>query len=422
MPKHVSLCLVMCATSVLAAPSLMAATDAEVDALKQQLELLKQHYDAQQKALMVLEQRLKQVESQPVQKPLVRPIPPTGRSEAVAKADNKAGEAGYGTSLQDDAAPARSVENIYNEASGFFGTGTFSFETGLTYSHYDSRQLFLNGFLALDTIFLGNIGVDQINSDSLTLDLTGRYNWRDRWQFDLNVPVVYRETTFESAGAGGSSTSISEETVTRDPEIGDVSAGIAYKFLTETESRPDAVLSLRVKAPTGKDPYGIKLQQVPGNDNLTVPEELPTGNGVWSVTPGISLVKTVDPAVLFGNLSYTYNLEEDYSDISSTRGVKQPGTVQLGNWFQFGLGMAFALNERMSLSMSYSQLLSQKSKVKAEGQSFQSVPSSDANAAYYNIGMTYAVDQNLSIVPNLSIGLTPDAPDFTFSVRFPYYF
>ncbi|MGX5217243.1 transporter [Pseudomonas segetis] len=418
MPKHLSLCLVMCAASAAAAPSLMAATDAEVDALKQQLEQLKQHYDAQQKALMVLEQRLKQVESQPVQKPLLRPIPPTGRSETVAKS----GEAGYGTSLQDDAAPARSVENIYNEASGFFGTGTFSFETGLTYSHYDSRQLFLNGFLALDTIFLGNIGVDQINSDTLTLDLTGRYNWRDRWQFDLNVPVVYRETTFESAGAGGASTSISEETVTRNPEIGDISAGIAYKFMTETESRPDAVVSLRVKAPTGKDPYGIKLQQVPGNDNLTVPEELPTGNGVWSITPGISLVKTVDPAVLFGNLSYTYNLEEDYSDISSTRGVKQPGTVQLGNWFQFGLGMAFALNERMSLSMSYSQLLSQKSKVKAEGQSFTSVPSSDANAAYYNIGMTYAVDENLSIVPNLSIGLTPDAPDFTFSIRFPYYF
>lgn len=421
MPKHFSMRLVMCASSVLVSQAVMATTDAEVNLLKQELEQLRQHYDQQQKALMVLEQRLKQVESQPVapvQKPLVRPIPTTGRSQTVAKE----GEAGYGTSLQDDAAPARSVENIYNEASGFFGTGTFSFETGLTYSHYDSRQLFLNGFLALDTIFLGNIGVDQINSDSLTLDLTGRYNWHDRWQFDISAPVVYRETTFESAGAGGASTSISEETVTRDPALGDVSAGVAYKFLTETESRPDAVLSLRVKAPTGKDPYGIKLQAVPGNDNLTVPEELPTGNGVWSVTPGISLVKTVDPAVLFGNLSYTYNLEEDFSDISSTRGIKQPGTVKLGNWFQFGLGMAFALNERMSLSMSYSQLLSQKSKVKADGQSFTTVPSSDANAAYYNIGMTYAVDQNLSIVPNLSIGLTPDAPDFTFSLRFPYYF
>ncbi|MEN1480702.1 hypothetical protein AAIH16_45075, partial [Pseudomonas aeruginosa] len=27
-----------------------------------------------------------------------------------------------------------------------------------------------------------------------------------------------------------------------------------------------------------------------------------------------------------------------------------------------------------------------------------------------------------SIVPSLSIGITPDAPDFTFGVKFPYYF
>ena len=46
----------------------------------------------------------------------------------------------------------------------------------------------------------------------------------------------------------------------------------------------------------------------------------------------------------------------------------------------------------------------------------------NGNAAYYNIGMTFAPTPQLSIVPNLAIGLTPDAPDFTFGVRVPYYF
>ncbi|MGC3710928.1 hypothetical protein ACPTKC_30255, partial [Pseudomonas aeruginosa] len=77
--------------------------------------------------------------------------------------------------------------------------GTFSLETGLTYSHYDTRQLFLNGFQALDSIFLGNIGVDLIDADIWTLDLTGRYNWNQGWQLDINAPVVYRETTYQSA-------------------------------------------------------------------------------------------------------------------------------------------------------------------------------------------------------------------------------
>ncbi|WP_068827714.1 transporter [Pseudomonas sp. BMS12] len=394
----------------LTASTLASAESADTQELREQLETLRARYDQQQRALMVLEQRLLQLEANPQ----------TGQAGG-ATARSSSGS-GYGVSLYEDGQPAPSVENIYQEASGFFGGGSFSLEPGITYSHYDSRQLLLNGFLALDAIFLGNLGVDQIKSDTFTLDLTGRYNLRQRWQFDLNVPIVYRQTTYESAGAGGSTSLVSEETVTGDPRLGDISLGVSYKFMDEAPGVPDAVFSLRVKAPTGDDPYGIKIVPVPGNDNLNVPEELPTGNGVWSITPGISLVKTVDPAVLFGSLSYTYNLDESFSDISPQQGVKVPGKVALGNWFQFGLGTAFALNERMSMSFSFTELISQKSKLKPDGQDWQTVSGSDANAAYFNIGMTFATSDRLTIVPNLAIGLTPDAPDFSFSLKFPYYF
>jgi hypothetical protein len=179
---------------------------------------------------------------------------------------------------------------------------------------------------------------------------------------------------------------------------------------------------LRVKAPTGKDPFGIKLVRVDTNSNLAVPESLPTGNGVWSITPGISLVKTFDPAVLFGSLSYTHNLEESFDDISSNPALKTPGKVRIGDSFQVGAGIAFALNEKMSMSFSVSDLVQRKSKLKEDGGDWQSVVSSDANAGYFNIGMTIAATDNLTIVPNLSIGLTDDAPDFQFSLKFPYYF
>lgn len=400
--------------------SAQAASDADVAALRAELQALQQRYQAQQNALMVLEQRLRDVEGQGQRQPA--PAQTAQTPQQTAPQTVASSGSSYGSSLQEDSDPAPSVENIYQEASGFFGGGSWSFEPGFTYTHYDARQLFLNGFLALDAIFLGNLGIDQINSDSLTVDLTTRYNWQQRWQFDLNVPVVYREATYESAGAGGASPQVSDETVTGDPRLGDVSFGVSYKFLDETADLPDAVFSLRLKAPTGDEPYGIKLREVPGNNNLNVPEDLPTGNGVWSLTPGISLVKTIDPAVLFGSLSYTFNFEESFSDISSQQGVKVPGKVDLGNWIQLGLGTAFALNERMSLSMSFSELIAQKSRIKQDGGTWQSISSSDANAAYFNIGMTLAGEDGLSIVPNLAIGLTPDAPDFSFSVKFPYYF
>lgn len=435
MYRSVSLRAVVCLSTLFPAAMLQAAPDADVETLKQELLDLKQRYEVQQKALAVLEQRVRQVEDQPATpqpKRLAKspsdmkgnPKVATGTGAAAASGGAAGGSgASYGQSLADDSQPAQSVSNLYDEASGFFGGGKFSFETGITYARYDTRQLILNGFLALDSIFLGNINLDRIKADTWTLDLTGRYNFNNRWQFDINAPVIYRESTYQSGGANNGAAGVtSEESVTRDPTLGDVNFGVAYKFLDESANTPDAVVTLRVKAPTGKDPFGIKLRQAQTNTNLFVPDTLPTGNGVWSITPGISLVKTFDPAVLFGTLSYTHNFEESFDDISSTVNQTTPGKVRIGDSFQVGAGVAFALNEKMSMSFSVSDLVQRKSKLKQDGGDWESVVSSDANAGYFNVGMTIAATDNLTIVPNLSIGMTDDAPDFQFSLKFPYYF
>ncbi|MFJ4395146.1 hypothetical protein [Pseudomonas sp. NPDC089396] len=426
MHRLLTLRAIVCLTTLAPATLLQAATDPQVEALKQELLALKQRYEAQQNALMVLEQRLRQVEeapATPAPKRLTK-SPAEGVKGAQTVASGAPGTTGssYGQSLKEDSEPAQSVSNLYDEASGFFGGGKFSVETGLTYTHYDTRALTLNGFLALDSIFLGNINIDRIKADNWTLDLTGRYNVDQRWQFDINVPIVYRESTYSSGGAGGAAGVSSDGSVKRDPTIGDVNVGVAYKFIDESENWPDTVATLRIKAPTGKDPYGIKLIQDSANDNLAIPEDLPTGNGVWAITPGISLVKTFDPAVLFGSLSYTYNMEDSFSDISPTVNTKVPGDVKLGDSWQIGGGIAFALNEKMSMSFSVTDQFASKSKIKPDGGDWQSISNSDYNSANFNIGLTFAATNNLTIVPNLAIGLTDDSPDFSFSLKFPYYF
>ncbi|KNX78112.1 hypothetical protein HU735_20840 [Pseudomonas sp. BW16M2] len=426
MQRSLTFRAVVCLSTLAPATMLYAAPDPQVEALKQELRELKQRYEAQQNALMVLEQRVRQVEETPAAPPPKRltksPSTPAKGAQTVASGAPGSTGSSYGQSLKDDSEPAQSVSNLYDEASGFFGGGKFSVETGITYTHYDTRALTLNGFLALDSIFLGNINLDRIKADNWTLDLTARYNMDQRWQFDINVPIVYRESTYSSGGAGGAGPVTSDASVTRDPTIGDVNVGVAYKFLDESENWPDAVLTLRVKAPTGKDPYGIKLVEDPTNNNLSVPESLPTGNGVWAITPGISLVKTFDPAVLFASLSYTYNMQDSFSDISPQVNSKVKGDVKLGDSWQIGGGIAFALNERMSMSFSVTDQFASKSKIKPDGGDWQSITNSDYNAANFNIGLTFAATDNLTIVPNLSIGLTEDSPDFSFSLKFPYYF
>ncbi|MCF5724214.1 hypothetical protein GIV38_21515, partial [Pseudomonas syringae] len=201
MHRSLSLRAVVCLSTLLPASMLYAAPDADIETLKQELQALKERYEVQQKALAVLEQRVRQVEDQPATpapKRLAKSPADFNKSTTVAGAPGvgaaaasggAGGGSSYGQSLKDDSAPAQSVSNLYNEASGFFGDGKFSFETGITYARYDARQLTLNGFLALDSIFLGNINLDRIKADNWTLDLTGRYNLDNRWQFDINVPV-----------------------------------------------------------------------------------------------------------------------------------------------------------------------------------------------------------------------------------------
>lgn len=173
MHRSLSLRAVVCLSTLLPASMLYAAPDADIETLKQELLELKQRYEVQQKALAVLEQRVRQVEDQPAvpaPKRLAKSPADFKQSGSTVAASGATGGAtggsSYGQSLKDDSAPAQSVSNLYNEASGFFGNGKFSFETGITYARYDARQLTLNGFLALDSIFLGNINLDRIKADN----------------------------------------------------------------------------------------------------------------------------------------------------------------------------------------------------------------------------------------------------------------
>ncbi len=324
-----------------------------------------------------------------------------------------------------EAPASKAVETLLQEEHALFGR-PFTLETGFSYSRYDRKQLILNGFLALDAIFLGNISVDSQEADIFTLDFTGRYSLSQRLQMDMNVPFLYRRTVFQKVGASGGSTSaLNEEAVTTEPgvNVGDVSAGIYFQLKPETPANPDIVWNVRLKAPTGTHPYGVKTVELgSGSDTFTVPEELPSGNGVWSLSTGFSFVRTLDPAILFANVSYFHNFAQKFDDISSAQGTVTPGRVDLGDSLQIGLGLAFALNERLSMSFSYAHRLAGKSRIKTDGSDWTSITGSDANAVSINLGATYAMSDKLSMVTSVGIGLTPDAPDVIFSMKFPYSF
>jgi hypothetical protein len=323
--------------------------------------------------------------------------------------------------------PAKSeaVEAVTRNEQGYFGHA-FTIEPGLSYSHFSTAQLNLSGFLALDSIFLGLISIDQTDADVVTADVTGRYGF-GRFQADIDVPYLYRRSNFRSGGAGGNASGLIERTIT-SRGLGDVSGGLSYRLWKETSSRPDVVFNIRGKAPTGVDPFGVELIEVEGSEgNLKIPSRLSTGSGVWGAAAGVSVLKTIDPMVVFGSVTYFHNFNHHFPDIDEATG-NQPGEASLGDAIQYGVGVAFALNDRSSLNTSFTERFVRHSKLRLDpadptaNASWQTVVGSEANVGVLNLGATFSLTARLTLLTNLGVGITQDAPDMTVMVRVPYQF
>ncbi len=319
---------------------------------------------------------------------------------------------------------SRSVEDVLQQQHVLFNQ-PLTLEVGLNYARYDRKQLTLNGFLALDAIFLGSIAVEDVASDTFTYTFAARKGITRDLSASIVVTMVQRWTTYQKGGAGGSAAAVAEAGVGGDVAIGDVTAGASYRLFPETTARPEIALNASVGMPTGQAPYGIPWTVLErDNDDFirfAVPTKQPTGQGVWSINFGASMLKTLDPAILFANASVTHTFKKHFSDLDNSPDTVSPGKVDLGNALNYGIGVAFALNERMSLSMSFSERLNSSARIRPDATGvWQGIIGSSGNAATFGIGMTYALSESMTFVGNLGIGLTPDAPDFSITAKLPF--
>ena len=242
----------------------------DVDALRQELNALQLEQRATDKKIDDLEQRINKLDGNTALSSVSRV---SNSSAATMRGRGVGSDIDVDTSAQstdtgssDDQTrktPAKSeaVEAVTDNQQGYFGH-SFSIDPGFSYSHFSTAQLNLNGFLALDSIFLGTISLDQTDADVATTDVTARYGV-GRFQADVNVPYLYRQSTFRSGGAGGNASGLIEGTV-KGSGLGDVSAGLSCQLVKETTTTPDIVISVRAKAPTGNQSVWSRADHSPG--------------------------------------------------------------------------------------------------------------------------------------------------------------
>ncbi len=395
-------------------------SEAEMKALMAQLEALKASYAQEVRRLRELDMQVQAMQARisgraaaaapPPQTPATPPPPAEGYASSAAEAEEA------------KEAARRSVDDVKQQQAALFNRKLI-IENSLNYARYDRKQLTLNGFLALDAIFLGNIAIENVESDSLTYNLAARWGINPRLTLNVDVPYLARKTIYQKGGAGGSAAAIAQEE-TSGHGLGDITVSANYKLLSEHRWLPETVLTVGVTAPTGREPYGLDWRVLERDDDdfirFAVPAEQPTGNGLWQANVGLSFVKTADPAILFANVGYVRSFERSFDDIDSNPDTVNPGDVRLGDAYYFGAGVAFAFNERTSLSISFSDKLSARASTRYRNGQWMKVIGSDANAGTLNLGVTYALTSKSTFVSMLGIGLTPDAPDFTLAFKLPY--
>lgn len=417
----------------IAGDDVSAEDQADVAALVSELQTLKSSYAQEVRRLRELDMQVQALQARLQGKAPAAPLPAqpaspelAARTERAAVPRSRADDSNQVGSMAqaEQAKPTRSMQDALLQEHALFDR-RLTLENSLSYSRYDRKQLTLNGFLALDAIFLGNIAIENVESDSLTYNLAARYGVSPRLTLNVDVPYLGRKTVYQKGGAGGSAAAIAEEQ-TRGAGLGDISLSANYKLFSESTRMPDTVLTVGVTAPTGRSPYGIDWRILERGDDqyvrFAVPEKQPTGNGLWQANLGLSVVKTMDPAIVFANLGYIHSFARDFDDIDTDPQTRNPGRVRLGESYYFGAGVAFAFNERTSLSLSFSDKLSAKASLRYKDTPWTQIIGSDANAATFNMGVTYALSPRTTLVSLLGIGLTPDAPDYSITFKVPYMF
>ncbi len=430
--------LTVASPKVLAQEATTGSSDeADVRALVSQLEALKASYAQEVRRLRELDMQVQAIQArvsgktaqmpaaQPPTATAAGPQAPAVPAAAMAAAATPPAE-GYASSAteaqQAKEAARRSVDDVKQQQSALFNQ-RLTLENSITYARYDRKQLTLNGFLALDAIFLGNIAIENVESDSLTYNFAARWGLNPRLTLNLDVPYIARKTIYQKGGAGGSAAAIAQEE-THGTGIGDVTVSANYKLFGERGWRPETVLTGAVTAPTGREPYGLDWKVIERDDDdfirFAVPAKQPTGNGLWQANIGLSAVKSADPAILFGNIGYVRSFKRSFNDIDANPDTVNPGEVVLGDSYYFGAGIAFAFNERTSLSISFSDRMSARASTRFKNGKWTKIIGSDGNAGTLNLGVTYALTSKATFVSMLGIGLTPDAPDFSLAFKVPY--
>lgn len=237
--------------------------------------------------------------------------------------------------------------------------------------------------------------VEQNANHNLTSSIFTEYAVLDNLTLNLNVPFSYK---WNRTG-----TDVAKEVT----DLGDVSMGFQYQPLRSGGALPTTILFGSFTFDMGRSPYEINID-----------EDLATGNGYYSASAGLSMSKTIDPIIAFGNVSYNYTFKAE--DLSQPRNGLTLIEVDPGDSISGTLGMGFALSYNVSMNFSYQYTYRFSSTYTWEEIADTHSGSQTQSMLYIGTGWRFTPKTSLNM--KVGIGLTDEDPDFVVSFRLPFEF
>jgi hypothetical protein len=277
-------------------------------------------------------------------------------------------------------------------------SGTLEVDNTTSYYSASSDHVTVNGFALLPVLVVGDIASERVREDYLLPNFTARLGLPHKFQVDFTIPYGYELIrTVDANNVQTSSSSFG---------LGDISAGVYRQLTSEHGKIPDMLANVRFKSTTGKDPYNLQSSAVA------------LGTGFNALQGNLTLSKSSDPVVFFGNLSYTANLPGNHT--VSANDPTNPAATMVGHFkpgdaVGFQLGSILALNPEVSMTLGWDQRFTRSTTLNGTD-----IPASYLVEGALRLGTTYVYAPGRTIDLSFGVGLTPDTPNLQFSVGVPF--
>ncbi|MBI1273954.1 MAG: hypothetical protein GC131_07705 [Alphaproteobacteria bacterium] len=286
--------------------------------------------------------------------------------------------------------------------------GVLMYENSTDYTNTSSNVFTFQGVQVAEVVLVGVINATSSRRQVLQNSSRVRLGLTNRLETDIRVPYAYRNDA-TTTSSGGSTT----KNVIEGHGFGDIDMGLSYQINSGRDDWPFLIGNLRYKHDNADGPF-----DVPYNSS-NIATRLPTGSGFKSLEASVTAIKVTDPAVLFANLGYVFNLCED---INKTFGTTRITSVDPGDAINASVGLGFSINPETSFTLGYkhSHVFNTMQHSVDTGTLAKSSARTDSlEVGAMTFGISHRFNPITSVSLNMEVGATEDAPDVRVGVRVP---